>query len=86
MEISKKILIGELNLPVAAIEDKIIETTRWSTLHEIVFKYNDKFYQTTYSCGSTEQQDESPWEYEEEVECAEVEQVEKVVKVWQAIK
>lgn len=55
------------------IYDKIITKTRWSVIHERVFKYNDRFYKTSYSCGATEQQIESPYEYDGElVECQEV--------------
>lgn len=64
------------------VADDIIDTDRWTTLHEIVFSLNDKYYTTTYRVGSTEQQDEGPWEYEDAVECKEVHQVEKIVKVW----
>lgn len=48
--------------------------------HEIVFEDNGKFYQTTYSEGATEMQYESPWEYDDEVECTEVELREVKVK------
>ena len=41
-----------------------------------------KFYMTTYSVGATEMQWEKPWEYEEEVECTEVELKEVKVKKW----
>lgn len=80
---SKDYLKNKLNLPYGnAIVDKIIDTTRWSIVHEIVFKDNGKFYQTTYSEGATEMQLESPWEYENEVECTEVELREVKVKKW----
>lgn len=68
------------------IEDTICDTSRWSVLHNIIFPYKGKFYETQYSVGATEQQEESPWEYEEEVECVEVEQVETVVKAWKPVK
>jgi len=47
------------------IYDNIVETSRWSEHHEIVFKYlpTGKFYMASYSKGLTESQDESPWEY-----------------------
>lgn len=57
------------------VQDTIIDNSRWSIIHEIVFKWTDrKYYKTTYSVGATESQDERPWEYETEVECVEVEQ------------
>lgn len=64
------------------LDDTVVDTDRWTTLHEIVFSLNGTHYRTTYRVGSTEQQDEGPWEYENEVECTEVHQVEKIVKVW----
>ena len=79
---SKDYLRNELDLPYGAILDKIIDTTRWSIIHEIVFEDNGKFYQTTYSEGATESQDERPWEYKDEVECYEVELREVKVKKW----
>ena len=72
-----------MDLPCEAIEDNIIDSRRWSEVHEIVFKDKDgKHYEAGYSCGSTEMQEESPWEYEEEVEAWEVEQKEVTVKKW----
>lgn len=60
---------------------------RWSIWQEGIFlhKPTGKYYQFNWSFGATEQQDESPFEYEEEVEPVEVVQVEKVVKVWEAV-
>lgn len=55
------------------ISDEIYDTSRWSELHEVVFKVGGKFYRTNYSTGLTEQQDESPYEYDDyEIECVEV--------------
>jgi hypothetical protein len=65
------------------LEDNIVDTSRWSIYHKIIFEHEDKYYQTYYSEGATECQDESPWEYDDEIECTEVHQVDKVVKVWE---
>ena len=55
------------------IYNKITDHSRWSVYHEVVFQHDTKFYQTGYSVGATESQDESPYEYEpEEIECPEV--------------
>lgn len=84
----KKSELLELDLPYCGvIEDKIIDQTRWSTIHEIVFKKDDKYYMTSYSKGSTECQCERPWEYEDEVECEEVKKVVKTitVEVWEPV-
>ena len=61
------------------ILDKIYDTSRWSIRSELVFKFENKFYHTCYSRGATEQQDESPWEYDgEDIECSEVKPVEVI--------
>ena len=85
IKFKKDFLINDLDLPYnddIIQEDNIIETSRWSEIHEIVFAYNNKYYKTEYSQGLTEMQDESPWEYEEEVVCVEVELKEVLVKQW----
>lgn len=73
---------NELDLPYSAILDEITDTSRWSIHHRIIFAYQEKFWETYYSEGATEMQDESPWEYEDEVECSEVELKEVKVKKW----
>lgn len=82
----KDFLIQQLDLPYTAIKNDIVDIGRWSINHEIVFAHNGKFYRTYYSEGATEMQEERPWEYEQEVECYEVELVEKLVKVWETKK
>lgn len=82
IKLHKDYLINELNLPEDAVLDKITDTSRWSVHHEIVFLHDGKFYETHYSEGATESQDESPWEYDDEVECYEVELKEVLVKKW----
>lgn len=80
---SKDYLVNELDLPrYNTIFDRIVDTTRWSIIHEIVFEDNEKFYMTTYSEGATECQDERPWEYDDKIECTEVELKEVKVKKW----
>ena len=87
VKFSKDYLKNELDLPYEnTIVDKIIDTTRWSIVHEIVFEDKGKFYQTAYSEGATECQDERPWEYEDEIECMEVEWKEVKVKKWVPVK
>ena len=86
IQLHKDYLINELDLPDGAIKDTIINTSRWSVHHEIIFAYNGKFYKTNYTVGATEMQDESPWEYLENVDCVEVQVVEKTVKVWEEVK
>ncbi|MED3792450.1 hypothetical protein P4571_08335 [Niallia alba] len=82
IRLDKDYMIKELDLPCSAILDEITDTSRWSVHHRIIFAYQGKFYETYYSVGATEMQDESPWEYDETVECAEVELREVRVKKW----
>jgi hypothetical protein len=89
MKFKREFLTEELGLPwfkEHKVEDKVIDNSRWSIDHELVFKYNDKFYQTYYSVGATECQDEHPWEYDDEVNCTEVIQQETKVMAWIPVK
>lgn len=80
---SKDYLVNELELPYAAIRDKIVDNGRWSIYHEIVFEDKDgKHYSAGYSVGATESQDESPWEYNSQIECTEVEQKPVTIIEW----
>lgn len=85
MKFKKEYLIEELGLPYDCdlVNEEIIDTSRWSIIKEIVFQDKDgKYYQTTYSEGATECQEEAPWEYEDEVECVEVELREVKIMKW----
>ena len=66
------------------VQSELVDTSRWSNIHEVVYKDLDsgKFYSSTYSVGATECQDERPWEYDDEIECTEVELKEVKVKKW----
>lgn len=85
IKLHKDYLINELNLPYSAILDEVEDTSRWSSHHRIIFAHNGKFYEAHYSKGLTEMQDESPWEYEDDVECYEVELKEVKVRKWMRI-
>ena len=83
VKFSRDYLKNELDLPYSnTIVDRIIDTTRWSIIHEIVFADKGKFYMTIYSEGATECQDERPWEFDDEIECEEVELREVKIKKW----
>ena len=86
MKISKEILVNELDLPYGAIEDTLVDNSRWSIGHRIIFQYNDKFYEAYYSEGATEMQCERPWEYNDEVECTEVIKKKITVDAWVPLK
>lgn len=82
IKFKKDFLINKLNLPHSAILDEIVGNSRWSIQHKIIFEHQGKFYRAYYSIGATEMQDESPWEYEDEVECVEVELKKVEVLKW----
>lgn len=68
-------------------EPEIIDTSRWSVIYRAIFFHDGKYYETNYSCGATEMQDESPYEYEpDEIECSEVVQVTKTITVYEKVK
>lgn len=67
------------------LEDSLIDTSRWSTHHNLVFKKDGKTWETQYSRGATESQDEQPFEYQDKVVCMEVHQVPKTVMVWEPV-
>ena len=83
-ELLREIAWTEDPKPHAKVSDIITDTGRWSIHHNMIFRADDGlFYVTSYSVGTTENQDESPFEYSpEEVECSQVHEVEKTVKVW----
>lgn len=86
MKFKREFLINELDLPYNAVEDKVVDNSRWSIHHKIIFEYEGKFYQTRYSVGATESQDERPWEYDDEIDCTEVVQKEVTVMAWVPVK
>jgi len=84
MLFSKEFLRDDRGNKETTVLDEIIDQTRWSTVNRRVFKHEGKFYETVYSYGSTESQDESPYEYDEdEIECKEVFEVQKLVTVYE---
>lgn len=85
VETASDILNGDHDT-AEVIKDAIVDTGRWSIHHNLIFKLNGKIYQTTYSVGATEYQDEGPWEGSEEVLCTEVEEYEKTVKAYRVVK
>lgn len=84
MKVKKELLLdlGVLDDP---IEDRIVGKSRWSDRHEVIFPMDGKFYRAYYSVGSSEMQDERPWEYEKEVEITEVHKVPKTIEVWEPV-
>lgn len=83
---NKDFLVDQLGLPYdndgIIMEDKMVDHSRWSIGHSLIFEHEGKYYKTYYSEGATENQYESPWEYEDDIVCVEVELKEVLVKKW----
>ena len=79
---------GDKDEKRTVIENEITGTRRWSTDYRLIFQLadqpKDEAWMVFYSCGSTESQDESPWEFEDQVDATLVHPVEKTVTVWAA--
>ena len=76
------------SMSVKNVQKEVVNTGRWSIIYEQVFSVtkNDetKYYKTGWSEGATENQDESPYEYEEDmIEVSEVFPVEKTIVVYE---
>jgi hypothetical protein len=71
------------------LSDRIVGTTRWAIVHEVVWRMDDQpegmAYMAQYRVGATEKQEERPWENKAKVTATEVREVERVVKVWEPI-
>ncbi len=68
------------------VVDEITDTSRWSIHHRLVFKFQNKLYSTLYSTGATEQQCESPFEYDPDlIECVEVEPISRAHIVYEKV-
>lgn len=71
MKFSKEFLLEELEED--PVLEEIFDKRRWSIVYRRVFKFEGRFYETMYSIGATESQDEHPYEYDpDEIECKEV--------------
>jgi hypothetical protein len=86
--------LDEWDLPwgsddVEILQDEQIETRRWYSVHEVVFRAPDdgKTWAVTYEQGLTEhQEDHDLWGYENTVEGELMELVEEVTTKWKAVR
>lgn len=69
------------------IEENVVDSGRWDIEYEGIFLHNPtgKFYETSWSRGATETQEDQDMFYDDEVDFVEVHQVEKLVKVWESV-
>lgn len=74
---------------VQIITREIFDQGRWETHYEAVFKFEDKFYDCSFSMGSTESQPNEPFEYDGDadgmIELVEVAPVEKVIIAYEPV-
>jgi hypothetical protein len=61
------------------LSDEQVDSSRWESHHELVFRHDGKLYMACYSQGLTECQDSRPFQYDREEECPEVEAYEVTV-------
>lgn len=68
---------GGSNESYEIIHQELIDHSRWSVTYEIIFldKATDEYFRAYYNEGATEYQDESPWEWEDEVTASYVEPI-----------
>lgn len=68
------------------VRDEICDTRRWAIRYEMIFWFEDKYYQTFYEVGATEYQDISPYEFDPEmIEVTEVEPYEKTITAYRKV-
>ena len=73
MKFKKEFLQDVIDDDDVIVLNEIIDRSRWSVQYRTVFPYDGKFYETYYSVGATEYQEEHPYEFDpEEIECREV--------------
>jgi hypothetical protein len=73
MKFSKEFLSDGSYEDENTVVDEIVGHSRWNVTHRRVFKFEGRFYETRYSKGATEYQEEQPYEYDpDEIECKEV--------------
>ena len=85
IEVCKEILSdltwGHCAEGYAIVSNEHIDSSRWSSNHDLVFRYQDTLWGVGYSQGLTECQDESPFEYDDDlITCTEQEEYEVVTK------
>lgn len=87
MKFTKEFLKSSLKLRKDTVEDKLVDHDRWSMTKRRIFRHDGKFYETHYTVGATEYQEQRPYEGDDdEIECPEVFPVEKTIIVYEQAK
>lgn len=68
-----------------AVDEQIIDQSRWSTFYEYVVPYQGKHYNVVRTRGSTEHQEVDPYDDYEKVPLIEVELKEVITKKWMPV-
>jgi len=84
-DLLRELLYTSSHESLTKISETLFDHSRWSVTYQLIFQEGNKFYRTVYSKGATEYQDERPWDYETDVECVEVQPVEKTVIVYELV-
>jgi len=85
-EVLQELIWGSYDGYETVTTPELYETSRWSNYYSYVFRFEGKLYETTYSVGASDSQDESPYEYEDAmIECPEVEAVEVLTTVYKPV-
>lgn len=84
MKFKKQFLLDEMESGENVVVNEYVENSRWHKHYRWVFRFDGKFYESFYRVGATENQYESPYEYDpEEIECKEVFPVIKTITVYE---
>ena len=68
------------------ISNDIVDHSRWSIHHYVIFSFGERFFSTYYSVAATESQDERPYQDDpDEIECDEMKPVEKTITVYEKV-
>jgi hypothetical protein len=80
-----RMIVWDDNDDFEKVESEIVDVTRWSIIYKDIYKQKSsgKFFETSYSSGCTEFQDEQPYQYVKEAVFEEVIPVEKLVTVYE---
>jgi hypothetical protein len=63
--------LEEIEFEGGFVSDNIVGQGRWTVLHRIIFRHEEKFYEWMKSVGATEMQ-ENDFDPNKKVECKEV--------------
>ena len=84
-DILKELVWGDGPPEYELVDTIDVDTSRWSSHHTMIFRFEGKLWGSDYSQGLTESQDQSPYEYDEP-EAYEVEAVEKTIIAYVPVK